>query len=221
VTGKQRRSNLLALATLSTLSQRPMHRYEMASIMRARGKDQDLAVKFASLYTVVQSLEKQGLVETIGTSREGARPERTVYRITAAGREEFAQWTRELLADPRPEATRFVAGLSVLGGLPPGEVIEALQTRSQRLQESIKARRSALAEHKTQVPALFLLEDEFGISMLEAEATWVQNLLKELTSARFPGLDEWQNWHDTGQLPAELAELAERGAERSTDTEKQ
>lgn len=211
--GTRTRSNLLALATLSTLSQRPMHRYEMASIMRARGKDQDMAVKLGSLYTVVQSLEKQGLVESIGTSRQGARPERTLYQITVAGRDELVQWTRELLADPQPELTRFVAGLSVLGGLPPGEVIEVLQTRLQRLTDSITARASALAEFSAQVPRLFLLEDEFAVSMRQAEAAWVSELLAELTSARFPGLDQWQAWHDFGEIPAELVNLAERGAD--------
>lgn len=33
--------NLLALAILSTLVERPMHPYEMASILKARGKDRD------------------------------------------------------------------------------------------------------------------------------------------------------------------------------------
>jgi DNA-binding PadR family transcriptional regulator len=42
-------------------------------------------VKFGSLYTVVQNLETHGFLETIGTTRQGARPERTVYRISAAG----------------------------------------------------------------------------------------------------------------------------------------
>ncbi len=81
---KRKVDNLMALAVLATVVQRPMHRYEIASLMRARGKDQDMDVKWGSLYTVVQNLAKHGFLEVVGTSRQGARPERTVYQITEA-----------------------------------------------------------------------------------------------------------------------------------------
>jgi len=60
---KRKVANLMALAVLATIVARPMHRYEMASVMRARGKDRDMDIKWGSLYTVVQNLEKHGLVE--------------------------------------------------------------------------------------------------------------------------------------------------------------
>ncbi len=59
---KRKVANLLALAVLATVVQRPMHRYEMASVMRARGKDRDMNIKWGSLYTVVANLEKNGLL---------------------------------------------------------------------------------------------------------------------------------------------------------------
>ena len=52
---KRKVANLMALAVLATIVQRPMHRYEMASVMRARGKDRDMDIKWGSLYTVVQN----------------------------------------------------------------------------------------------------------------------------------------------------------------------
>ena len=42
---KRKVANLMALAALATVAQRPMHRYEMASVMRARGKDRDMDIK--------------------------------------------------------------------------------------------------------------------------------------------------------------------------------
>src|SRR5882757_2726179 len=89
---KRKVENLLALAVLATVYQRPMHRYEMASVMRARGKDQDMDIKFGSLYTVVQNMAKHGFLEAIGNTRQGARPERTVYQITRAGKQEMLDW---------------------------------------------------------------------------------------------------------------------------------
>ena len=65
------------------------------------------------------NLEKNGFLEAIEVTRQGARPERTVYQITDAGRDELVAWTRELIAEPAAEHTRFVAGLSVLAALSP------------------------------------------------------------------------------------------------------
>jgi DNA-binding PadR family transcriptional regulator len=211
VGAKRKVDNLMALAVLATVVQRPMHRYEIASRMRAQGKDQDMDVKWGSLYTVVQNLAKHGFLEVAGTSRQGARPERTIYQITDAGRQEMLDWARELLATPEPEHPKFAAGLSVQMILSPDEVIALLRTRLSKLAESIAERRTAIAGYLQEVPRLFLVEDEFAVAMVEAEAAWVRALLEELTSGSFPGLAMWQGFHDAGGMPPELVELAERG----------
>ena len=205
-------ANLLALAVLSTVYQRPMHRYEMASIMRARGKEQDMDIKWGSLYTVVDNLEKHGFLENIGNARQGARPERTIYQITDAGRRELVDWTRELLSSISPEHPRFAAGLSVLAALPPQEVIELLQIRLDSLDSAAAAQRRSIEEASAEVPRLFLLENEYTAAIVDAEAAWVRSLLQELTSGTYPDLDRWHAWHQSGEMPADLAELAERGA---------
>src|SRR5262249_61795553 len=107
--------------------------------MRARGKDRDMDIKWGSLYTVVQNLEKNGYLESIGVTRQGARPERTMYQITDAGRDELIAWTRELIAEPEAEHTRFIAGLSVLAVLTPHDVIDLLRTRLDRLGPPVDA----------------------------------------------------------------------------------
>jgi DNA-binding PadR family transcriptional regulator len=208
---KRKVDNLMALAVLATVVQRPMHRYEIASLMRARGKEQDMDVKWGSLYTVVQNLAKHGFLEVVGTSRQGARPERTVYQITQAGRQEMLDWTRELLSTPEPEHPKFAAALSVQVILPPDEVIALLRARLSRLEESIAARRAAITGHLREVPRLFLVEEEFAVAMVQAEAAWVRGLLEELAGGSFPDLASWRAFHDDGQMPPELAELSERG----------
>jgi DNA-binding PadR family transcriptional regulator len=210
MTAKRKVDNLMALAVLSTVIQKPMHRYEIASVMRARGKDQDMDIKWGSLYTVVQNLAKHGFLEVVGTSRQGARPERTVYQITEAGRQEMLDWTRELLSTPEPEHPKFAAGLSAQAILSPDEVVTLLGMRLGRLEESIAARRAAITEHLKEVPRLFLVEDEFAVAMVEAEADWVRALLAELTSETFPDLTTWRAIHG-GDMPPELIELSERG----------
>lgn len=204
--------NLLALAVLSVLVQRPMHPYEMASVLRERGKDQDMKIKWGSLYTVVANLEKHDLIEATESVRQGGRPERTVYRITGAGVTEMADWVRELITTPEREQHRFEAGLSVLAILGPEEAAELLQRRLDLLTRQIEGQRESLAHQNGEIPRLFLIEAEYDLAIRTAEATWLRSLLDELTSGSFPGLDLWQSFHRTGEIPAELAEIAERGS---------
>ncbi|GAA1041914.1 hypothetical protein GCM10009557_66770 [Virgisporangium ochraceum] len=135
--------NLLALALLTGLVEKPMHPYEMATLLKERGKDASIKIQWGSLYTVVQNLEKHGFVEPVDTTRQGKRPERTVYAITAAGRAELQDWLRELLAEPQQEFTSFEAALSNGGVLSPDEVIDLLQRRATTLETSSSSRSSS------------------------------------------------------------------------------
>jgi DNA-binding PadR family transcriptional regulator len=203
-------SNLLGLAVLSALAQRPMHPYEIATALRAWGKDQDMEIKWGSLYTVVRNMDKHGMIAAVESVREGRRPERTVYRITDSGRAELVDWTRELVSTPMHEHPRFRAGLSVLPVLHPDEAARLLRQRLERLEGNIAAARDALAEHAQHIPRLFLVESEYDLAMQDAEAAWIRSLLAELTSGTYSGLDAWRAFHETGEMPAELTELAER-----------
>ncbi|NKQ56284.1 PadR family transcriptional regulator [Amycolatopsis sp. K13G38] len=209
---RRRVANLLALAVLGTVVQRPMHPYEMASMLRERGKDQDMKIKWGSLYTVVANLEKHGLIEAAETARQGARPERTVYRITEAGRAELVDWVRELVSTPEREQPRFEAGLSLLAALTPDDATELLRHRLELLEEQLAGQRKALEQHRAELPRLFLIENEYDLAVREAEARWVRGLLEELSEGTFPDLAQWRDYHKTGRIPPEYEELAERGS---------
>src|SRR5690606_40911038 len=92
------------VAVLAFLRERPMHPYEMQRLLRERRKDELLALKRGSLYHAINRLARNGLIEVVGTSREGKRPERTTYRITPAGERELLETLREMVAEPRSEA---------------------------------------------------------------------------------------------------------------------
>ncbi|MCX4092034.1 PadR family transcriptional regulator [Nocardia sp. alder85J] len=207
---KRKVGNLLALAVLALLVERPMHRYEIAAVLKERGKDRDMDIKWGSLYTVVQNLEKHGFLAVVGSERDGARPERVIFRITDAGRAEAVDWTRELISTPEPEHHRFVAGLSIVGLIPPDELIALLGVRLDKLAAQLEVARQEIAEYTAVLPRLFLIEAEFGVAMLEAEADWVRGFRDELTSGTFPGVDFWRQLHASGVL-ANGDHPAERG----------
>src|ERR687883_2122636 len=129
---------------MALLFERPMHPYEMVSTLRERGKHESVRFKYSSLYSVVEALQREGLIVGLETRREGRRPERTVYGLTEAGRAEFLTWLRELLREPVKEYTQFAAGLSFLPALPPVEATALLNERARLLQDEVQERRSHL-----------------------------------------------------------------------------
>jgi DNA-binding PadR family transcriptional regulator len=153
-------------------------------------------LRYSSLYSVVGALEREGLISTRETVREGRRPERTVYGLTDEGRVEFLDWLRELLSVPSKEFTQFAAGLSFLAALPPGEAVALLRERARRLEEEVEEMRSAMAATVKQgVARLFLIENEHELVLREAELSWVRGLVREIEAGTLDGLSGWEAFH--------------------------
>lgn len=199
---RRRLSNPLALAVLATLCQRPMHPYEMATTMREQHYDTAVKLNYGSLYSVVESLRRIGCVNVDGTERTGNRPERTVYRITPAGRVELAQWLRSILSTPACEFPVFSAGLAFMVVLRPDEVRDQLVLRAERLAEEVAGTEKMLRSVREgsagtlPVARVFLVEDEYQLAMREAELVWVRSLVKDIEDGSLPGMDDWRRHHE-------------------------
>ncbi len=212
---KRNVSNPLALAVLACLWERPMHPYEMATTLRERGKDQSIKLNYGSLYTVVEALQQHKLIVAQETEREGRRPERTVYRLTAAGRMELIDWISELLSRPAKEYTRFEAGLSLLGVLPPEDIATLIAQRCRALELEISQERSLLQLVLQQgLPRLHIIENEYQLAMREAELAWAHKLIEEIRSGAVGNLAEWTAAHRAmDQQSQAYIEAEDAGAE--------
>lgn len=179
---RRRVENLLALPVLAYLTQRPMHPYELGRTLREHGDERSIKYNQGTLYTVVRQLVRAGLIAEQGTSREGQRPERTVYAITDDGRRELREWLRDLVEQPRHEYPHFVAALSLIAALGPEEVVELLRRRRERL-DAQRAEARELIDRTVAggVHPLFLVEEEYRVALLDAEAAFVDGFVERIT----------------------------------------
>jgi DNA-binding PadR family transcriptional regulator len=214
------RANPLALAVLSCLAERPMHPYEIANTLRERGKDASIKINYGSLYTVVESLLRRGLIEERETVRAGRRPERTVYGITTAGRAEHDDWLGEMISRPEAEFTQFEAALSLMGGLPPDEVLPLLEQRRNLLQIHVKADESTYQVCLDQgLPEIFIVELDYRIALRRAELGYVEDLIRRIRERKLDGIELWESFHaalaegDEGAVQAAAAQAQARIAE--------
>src|SRR5215510_14212744 len=98
------RYSTVALAVLALLYEAPMHPYRMQQLIREREKDDVINVRQrASLYQTIDRLLRDGLIAVQETAKAENRPERTVYRLTEAGREAAFAWLQAMLAQPARE----------------------------------------------------------------------------------------------------------------------
>ncbi len=190
---KPKRSNLLALAILSLLHERPMHPYEIGVTMRQRGISDSIKLNTGSLYAVIDTLLKTNQIQPVGTEREGKHPERTIYEPTSAGRVEFLDWLRSLLRLPVKEYPQFAAGLSFLAHLPPQDALDLLKERFATLVKQIQDVRSSMeATLAIGIDRLFVIEQEYSLALLEAERNWVGQFIKDIEGEV---ITEWKNDH--------------------------
>jgi DNA-binding PadR family transcriptional regulator len=205
---RRRVSNPLALAVLSCLIERPMHPYEISSTLRERGKEHSIKLNYGSLYSVVESLQKHGLITAQETTRSGRRPERTVYAITDAGRAEFEDWLAELLSTPTREYMSLEAGLSLMPGLPPDVVAGLLDTRVEKLHAELDDLEAMHAAARQQgLPELFLIESVFRVRMLRVEAEFATQVARDIRSSAIPGAKAWRRVHELRAEGVPLEEI--------------
>ena len=189
-------SNLLALAVLALLFERPMHPYEMGVILKQRHKEESNKLRYGWLYTVIELLLRRAFIAARETARDGRRPERTVYEITDAGRDELRAWMADLIAEPVKEYPQFEAALCLLPVLPPDEALVLLRERAERIAQNAAAlTRHVEAIGEQDFPPLFLVETQYRLALMRAEQQFVGELIRRIEGGWGP-LELWHGLHE-------------------------
>lgn len=188
----------LGIAILSLLAREPMHPYEMRHVMRVREIDRVMKVTQGTLYSTVERLAGAGLIQPVQTSREGRRPERTVYEITESGRDQLLDALRAELMRHTPDYPRLATGLSFASLLAPREVGELLERRALEVEAQLGGFQIALDSTQKQrshpVERVSLLEAEYLTALLRAELDWLRAVADDIREERLT----WQppDWRD-------------------------
>jgi DNA-binding PadR family transcriptional regulator len=173
-------SQRLALTVLLLLREGPMHPYELKTTIERRHYHTALDLRLGSLYHVVSRLEADGLIAAGEPSREGRRPERTVYALTPVGRAEFDERLREFLTDVAHTPTRMTTAVQFLTSLEPDAARELLETRAAGLRDRVARIREGMAA--PELERTMLLEWEHTLALADAELAWVEGVIADLVA---------------------------------------
>jgi DNA-binding PadR family transcriptional regulator len=175
----------LGLAVLRLLDAEPMHPYEMQQRIREYAIDEVVKVAHGSLYHMVARLADQGLIEPVETSREGRRPERTVYAITEAGRDVAHERLRDFIMRPSREYPCFGMALAFISMLSPEDAATLLDRRGVALEGKLAAHDTIVEGlGKQGVERVEVLELEYFNSTVRSELDFVRALSEDIKSGR-------------------------------------
>jgi len=176
-----RELSAVAVLLLALLHEQPMHPYQLHQALVERGDTRLVRVNAGAVYHGVERLERDGLVEVVGTDREGRRPERTTYRLTHEGRAAFAVRLRSLLGDDHPPYPLFSVGLAEANELPAPVVADELRRRRDREESrraELAARHATATSHG--LPRRYALDVERDLAVMAAEIAWLDETIAEL-----------------------------------------
>jgi DNA-binding PadR family transcriptional regulator len=184
------RSSPLALTVLGMLHTQPLHPYGIQRLIKQWGKDQVVNVsQRVSLYRTIDRLHAAGLVSVVETERDHQYPERTVYKITDAGRAATREWLEEMLAVPKQEFPEFPAALSHVVMLTPQETLALLERRETLLAAMHEGLEAGLAS-TAGMPRVVSLEAEYVLATATAQLAWIRSISDDLRAGRLSWTEE-------------------------------
>ena len=171
----------MRLFVLSVLAEHgPMHGHQIRLQAQSDRAELWTEVKVGALYGVLKRLAGEGLIAEVRSEREGRFPERTVYAITAPGREALAAVHSEALRRVVVRPDPFDLALVHAGGLDEQELTHVVTDRRDALHAQLHA-----IEHEAESGDPYLTEAERAalshlIGRLAAEVAWHTELLDRL-----------------------------------------
>jgi len=181
---------VLELAILGLLLQAPMHGYELRKELATKLGTIRAAISYGTLYPTLKRLYAAGWIsESVPDSAEipplASRRARIVYKITAEGKERFA----DLLAQAGPETyddAGFGVHFAFFARTDRATRLRILEGRRRRIEERREGLRDVLARAADRLDAYTLELQRHGLDACEREVRWLEELITNERSGRSP-----------------------------------
>jgi len=170
---------MLEIAVLGLLNESPMHGYELRKRL-ATLFGAFRAFSYGSLYPTLRRLSEAGWISEENLESPSARSRRgkRVYRLTAEGKEHFA----ELLAEVGPDAfdeEGFGARLAFFAQTRSDIRLQILEGRRRRVEEQRDGMRSSLARAGERFDRYTRDLHEHGLESVDREVRWLGELIEK------------------------------------------
>lgn len=164
---------VIRLLVLWLLSEQPLHGYRIKRALDDEGLAFWFPVDFASIYSLLRTLVKQGHAEELGLEQQGARPERMLYRISRKGRAHYRALLERAWSEPAPPGESLLVALAALPDL-----------AADRLPAVLSRRKAALAGRIVQCAALARAAPEPAmvertLSLTRADLKWLESFARD------------------------------------------
>src|SRR4051794_30444761 len=181
---------MLELAILGLLQETPMHGYELRKELATKLGTIRAAISYGTLYPTLKRLQTAGWITESEsdpsmippmTSKRG----RVVYKITAEGKERFA----DLLAQAGPETfddPGFGVHFAFFARTDQATRLRILEGRRRRVEERREGLRDVLSRAAERLDAYTLELQRHGLDACEREVRWLEELIAHERSGRTP-----------------------------------
>lgn len=163
------------LLLLGLLRSHEMHGYQLNELID-RHLGSSIQLTKPTAYRLLGKMASDGWI-TCREEREGNRPPRRVYAITAAGEAQFQRLLRESLASYRPAELRSDISLAFLDLLPAEEALPLLGSRRAAIESRLQAVRASDRHHGS-----FQLVIDHQAHHLATELAWLEQVIARLES---------------------------------------
>jgi DNA-binding PadR family transcriptional regulator len=171
-------TRLFALSALARGG--PMHGYQIRRAAKLDRTELWTEVKPGSLYGALHRMAGEGLVEVVRTEREGNPPERTVYAITTAGRQELIAQRDAALREVRLRPDPVDLALQYTSDLANEELAAVIAARRQAIAAQLAMLEQELQKAGPHLVGLEPMTFHHSLARLRAELAWHDQLLEQL-----------------------------------------
>lgn len=182
------------LATVRLMQ--PVHGYDLRRELLSWHAEEWANVQPGSVYGALKTLARDGLIAVDGVAQDGARPERTRYRVTAEGEKELKAMMRDALWAADQVKHPYYPIVSMFPFLNKDEVMSALRARIAKFEAELERHRyegeGILSGNgdpeRGGIP--YHVYDALRLAMLhvEADLRWSRETLQRIESGE---LDAW------------------------------